>query len=104
MLGRSIRPGATRHGQRVDNPPLENSDTARLRVLLQDETQDDWHAQRQFNIEVEKRLATSHEWRVNLHERGGAADQRDIAMLWKALGVVGAILMVVLAAVLRRLL
>ena len=101
---RPLRPSATRFGQRVDNPPLENSDTARLRVLLQDETQDDWHAQRQFNVEVEKRLATSHEWRVNLHERGGVADQRDIAILWKALGVVTTILLLVLAAVLRKLL
>jgi len=101
---RPLRPSATRYGQRVDNPPLENSDTARLRVMLQDETQDDWHTQRLFNVEVEKRLATSHEWRVNLHERGGVADQRDIAMLWKALGVVSAIGLVVLAAVLRRVL
>ena len=44
------------------------------------------------------------EWRVNLHDRGGVADQRDIAMLWKALGVVTTILLLVLAAVLRRLL
>lgn len=98
-----IRPGATRYGQRVDNPPLENSDTARLRVMLQDETQDDWHQQHEFNVEVEKRLTTIHEWRTYL-DKAGVADQRDIAMLWKALAVVGAIAMVVLAAVLRRVL
>jgi hypothetical protein len=98
-----IRPSSTRYGQRVDNPPLETSDTARLRVLLQDETQDDWHSQREFNVEVEKRLASLHDWRQHV-DRAGIADQRDVSVLWKAIGVIGAILMAVLAAVLRRLL
>lgn len=100
--GYAPRPSQTRYGQRVDNPPLENSDTARLRVLLQDETQDDWKLQRQINKELELKLRTVHDWRVEFQHRGGFADGRDIAMLWRAFSAVGAVALILLAALLAK--
>lgn len=63
------RPSQTRYGQRVDNPPIENSDTAKLRVLVMEETQDEWHKQRELNNQIISKLTVLHEWRKYVTER-----------------------------------
>lgn len=86
-MNRRIYPSATRYGQRVDNPPLELHDTARLRILLQDETQDWRHKIDQALNEVEI-VQTRHteRWETYLRKEaaGGFADQRDVRNLWIA--------------------
>lgn len=82
-----IRPSQTRRGQRIDNPPLEYTDTARLRVLLEEETQDSWHEQEEFNRNVEKILAVHQErWKSHYAERTEYARKSEIAWLKWAIG------------------
>jgi hypothetical protein len=68
----------------VDDPPLEASDTGRMRALLVRETQDDWHDQFEFNKEVEGKLRTLFDWRRNITERekGYAAKSSITLLLW----------------------
>lgn len=82
MLGRRPRPSQTRAGQFVDNPPLEGSDTAKLKVLVHHYTQDLQHDQDEINKEVLGRLATLHGWRT-YEEKRGLAHSDDIRSLWR---------------------
>lgn len=82
MLGYRPRPSATRRGQNVENPPLEGSDTARLRVLIQQHTQDWEHDQGDINKDILDRLTTLHGWRT-YEEKRGLAHADDIRSLWR---------------------
>jgi len=60
MLGRSIRPSATRRGQHVDNPVIDTSATGQVRTLVDRATQDDWHEQGLLNADFDTRLKANH--------------------------------------------
>lgn len=82
------RPSQTRHGQRVDRPAVSSSDTARLRVLVEDALAENQHDQAKINREILDRLAALHAWHVAVEkdeERHPRADRRDIRYLWGAL-------------------
>jgi hypothetical protein len=96
-MPKSPPPSATRYGQNVDNPPLENSDTARLRVLLEQETQDDWHRQEGINTQVTVTLERywgyirQHEEKLAKVAWGG-----EVANLWKVLAILVSVLLAAL--------
>lgn len=106
MVGYRPRPSATRYGQRVDNPPLEHSDTGRFAVLLREENQDKWDRQEKINGEAYQKLTTLYEWRQILWQNGGVADRRDIRNLWVAfsavLGVAVTLILLLLGLLLKK--
>lgn len=106
MLGYKPKPSATRYGQRVDNPPLELHDTARLRILLQDETQD-WRAKIDKALNEVEIVQTRHteRWEAYLRREaaGGFADQRDIRNLWVAFTAVLGVAITLVALLLTLL-
>lgn len=96
-MTRSLPPSATRYGQRVDNPPLEYTDTARLRILLQDATQDTLQRQQEINEEVAVRLE-KHWGYIRNHEeaKGLAASREEATNLRWAVGILVTALVAVL--------
>lgn len=86
---RRALPSSTRAGNRVDNPPLEHTDTARLRILLQDETQDWRHKIEEVHNEV-ARIVEKHSdrWDAYFRKEPTLADHRDIRNLWVAFAAV----------------
>ena len=88
MRGYKPRPSQTRYGQRVDNPEPELSDTAEIRVMVREATQDIGHEQQLFNAEVGKILEVNKErWQNQFRRDAELADKRDLRYLWAALGL-----------------
>jgi len=88
MLGYRTRPSQTRSGQRVDNPPLANSDTAELKIMVADAVNDGMHDQAGFNREVTSKLETLHHWRtyeMQDKEQNPKAQRREINYVWGAM-------------------
>lgn len=83
LLGYRPKASQTRAGQRVDNPPLASSDTAKLRIIVAEATQD----QADINVAILSSLELQEERiRDYRNETKGWADKRDIKYLWGALG------------------
>ena len=88
MRGYTPRPSQTRHGQRVDNPPVELNDTGRLRVLIAEIAADSDHDQARAIAEIEKILEVNKErWQKHYQRDKELADRRDIKYLWVAIGL-----------------
>lgn len=98
-------PGSTRHGQRVDNPPLELNDTAKLRILLQDETQD-WRERIDRALNEIKNIQETHtdRWQAYFRKEPSIADRRDIRNLWVAFSAVLGVAITLIALLLTLLL
>lgn len=80
------KPSQTRFGQRVDSPIPEISDTAKMRVLIEQATQDVGHDQDLLNRETERTMAVhADRWREYFKWREGVAHKEQIAMLWKVI-------------------
>lgn len=78
------KPSQTRYGQRVDSPIPEISDTARMRVLIEEATQDVSHNQQEFNQKVHGTLERHVErWQEWAKWREGVAYHHQIVTLWK---------------------
>jgi len=89
LFPRRPLPSSTRTGNRVDNPPLEHTDTARLRILLQDETQD-WRLRIEESLNEVAKIQDVHadRWREYFSTKKELADRRDIRNLWIAFAAV----------------
>lgn len=82
------KPSQTRYGQRVDSPEPQLTDTAELRILVREATQDVGHDQDRFNREVEKILEVNKErWQKHYQRDKELADKRDVKYLWIAIGL-----------------
>lgn len=97
------RPSQTRRGQRVDNPPVRDTDTAELKALVEEQTQDDRFQQNRINAMVHTKLAVNDRRWVEYDEaKGNLPTKSDIAHIWMALAAVGSIFMLCLAVLLAK--
>lgn len=82
------RSSQTRHGQRVDNPEPPLTDTAELRVLVREATQDIGEEQERINRKVLSALDVNLDrWRSQFQKDKDLADKRDVKYLWIAIGL-----------------
>lgn len=101
------KPSQTRHGQRVDNPEPELTDTAELRVLIRQATQDVNHDYGEAVSEVQRILEVHKDrWREYFAWKEKVAYDGQVKNVWRAIGflvVLFGALMFILFTMIREL-